>query len=383
MKEDKEKKIEETGVTNPQETVQNEQSHDNPTIDNADKKKEKGEWWRLAKVFLISLVLSGIILIVFNIINEITDCFRVSWSRPLTTTTELVRYKNDSYQLRSSFDHKRQSKRYKAVNASHIDQDSIIILKTKSGDLEIFSLECGIITGKGDWGNSHWEKVFRPDQRGVSAVLDNKNMLHFVSVHLQPHLLPKEIPVSPVLNGMSEIRFEGDYCIIPHLERGLCLIDTVGNILIEGCWYINLIGDDYILTGDINAIETLYDAHDLRPIVSNKEDIFVTPVGIRYFDGDIYYLLDSTGTRILTDFIIDKYSLDDLYEPYEDEKLSPYKVFDVNGSMGVMDQDYRVIIDPVWDHIDYLGNDYFSCELDMQIVILDKTGRMVNKNINN
>ena len=360
-----------------------ETGEDEKTDQESKKSKVRSALVILAKVVLISFIVSVFI----TCAHEIAKQRRVEWRRQLTGHTELVCYRNGDFQLRDIIFDKRISKRYDTVFIANAFKDSMLILE-KDGRYEIFSLKTNIVQGDRKYWKSPWKKVFRPDSRGVAAVVCENNELHFVDVHHGAHPLPSAFPVQDHLPLLPEIRFREDgLCVIPHVDKGACLIDTLGNILLEGCVEIDLSKDGYVLaTNTRSGHFTLYRASDLRPLLTDVEDIAITPVGICYYVGRRWHLTDSTATQQLTDVIMELFEdfscyagVKTLYEP-DEETPSPYKFFYVKGNMGVFDEHYNIIIEPVWDDIYYLGDGLFSCVFDInKAVIVDRHGKILHR----
>ena len=334
-----------------------------------------------------SVVLSLGILILTACTHMIAKYLRVEWRRQITGLTELVCYRNGDFQLRNIILDKRISKRYDTVFIANAFKDSMLILE-KDGHYEIFSLKTNIVQGDRKYWNSPWKKVFRPDPRGVAAVVCENNEVHFVDVHHGAHRLPPAFPVQDRLPSLPEIRFREDgLCVIPHVDKGDCLIDTLGNILLEGFEEISLSWEDYVLaTNTRSGNFSLYSASELRPLLTDVEDITITPAGICYYSGHRWHLTDSSATHPLTDLVVEAFEdfacyigIETLYEP-DEETPSPYKFFYVKGSMGVLDEHYNIIIEPEWDDIYYLGDGHFSCIFDCdKAVILDKHGEILHR----
>ncbi|MBR3558984.1 MAG: hypothetical protein IKN78_08955 [Bacteroidales bacterium] len=303
----------------------------------------------------------------------------VKWKQSLSTTTEIVRYDNKDYQLRRTDSHKRLSKRYATADWLYASRDSIILLGKK--DLYvIFSLKNNRFCGD---ERHRYKTVHSPDTTGLVAVVDEQDTLTFLYLHDNGQQMPVSYPVDD--ETWYDIRFKGEYCVIPHRNKGTCLINRQGDILLEGYEDISIIGNDYILATDVWDKENLYDAHTLRPLLTNKTTIYVTASGIYFDEGNISYLMDSTVTNVLTNMVLDDYEeyvecpgVATLYEPGE-EIPSPYKAFFMNGFTGVFDRDYRVIIEPRWEEIHYLGDDHFSCVSGSRVVIMDNKGKMVKR----
>ena len=334
-----------------------------------------------------SVVLSLGILILTACTHMIAKYLRVEWRRQITGLTELVCYRNGDFQLRNIILDKRISKRYDTVFIANAFKDSMLILE-KDGHYEIFSLKTNIVQGDRKYWKSPWKKVFRPDPRGVAAVVCENNEVHFVDVHHGAHRLPPAFPVQDRLPSLPEIRFREDgLCVIPHVDKGDCLIDTLGNILLEGFEEISLSWEDYVLaTNTRSGNFSLYSASELRPLLTDVEDITITPAGICYYSGHRWHLTDSSATHPLTDLVVEAFEdfacyigIETLYEP-DEETPSPYKFFYVKGSMGVLDEHYNIIIEPEWDDIYYLGDGHFSCIFDCdKAVILDKHGEILHR----
>lgn len=362
-------------------TVETEE--DEKTDQESKKSKVRSALVILAKVVLISFIVSVFI----TCAHEIAKQRRVEWRRQLTGLTELVCYRNGDFQLRDIILDKRISKRYDTVLVSNAFKDSMLILE-KDGRYEIFSLKTNIVQGDRKYWKSPWKKVFRPDSRGVAAVVCENNEVHFVDVHHGAHRLPPAFPVQDRLPSLPEIRFREDgLCVIPHVDKGDCLIDTLGNILLEGFEEISLSWEDYVLaTNTRSGNFSLYSASELRPLLTDVEDITITPAGICYYSGHRWHLTDSSATHPLTDLVVEAFEdfacyigIETLYEP-DEETPSPYKFFYVKGSMGVLDEHYNIIIEPEWDDINYLGDGHFSCIFDCnKAVILDKHGEILHR----
>lgn len=371
------------------ETTNNEPVETNNDFIGTDKKrnlkKKRGSFVNHALRLLVYCAIAGIVSLFFNELSKYT---KVEWRRPLTSLVELVKYRNGEYQLRDPVLNKRISKRYDEVDITNAFKDSLLVLG-KKGHYEILSLKTNMIRGYKKYGKSPWIKVFRPDSRGVVAVVCENNELLFVDVHYGAHRLPPPFPIQDRYPSLPEIRFqENGLCVIPHLDKGECLIDTQGNILVEGCREIDLFWKCYVRTTESsNGKQTLYRIRDMCPLVKDKEKIVVTPVGFCYLSNGRWYHTDTTGTQLLTDVVFDVYEgysdytgVNTLYEPEDEDAPSPYKTFMVNGTMGVFDEHYHIIIEPVWEEIFYLGDNLFSCVFDCnKAIILDKHGKILHQ----
>lgn len=305
---------------------------------------------------------------------------RVFWSRHLTDSIEVVRYRNDDYQLRRSDNHKRISKRYRSFDNQYMKKDSIIILG-KNGEYVLFSLKSNCFCGDEVFS---YRKIYQPDSAGYVAVIDDQNMLKFLRLHGCGCRMPGIYPIDEEVEYRYDICFEGEYCVLPHRDRGICLINRSGHFLLDGFEDIKLIDSHYILTKDWDGKETLFGAHTLDTLLSGKTAIYVSPAGIHFYEGGRCYLMDSTASTMVADMVLDvmdcQYSpgVETLYEP-DEETPSSYKAFYMNDYIGVFDRDYHVIIEPKWEDVQYLGNGYFLCIFDGQAIIMNKEGEVVRR----
>lgn len=303
--------------------------------------------------------------------------YHVESREHLTEKLDLVQYGNDDYQLRWANKHRKFSERFD-YDPDFWDDRRIIHFIRKDYKETAISLET--------LARVTCDCIYYPDTRGVAACIDDQNQLYFVNLHSGEHAFDTRYTITSADD--EYVQFEGPYCVIPATD-GQCLIDTNGKVLLHGLSRIDVRDDRYITTMAKESEdwkESLYDARDMRCLLSDKDEIKLTTVGVYYREGDRRYLVDSSLTRVITTLLLDDYSdeYDEAYatiesfrEPEKPNKDSGYKRFSMNNLYGVFDQNYRVIIPPLWENIHYLGDGYFSCQTELKAVIVNQKGEIL------
>ena len=313
---------------------------------------------------------------VWSGMKKVYNRYHVKTREHLTEKLDLVQYGNNDYQLRRADRHRKFSERF-ATDPDYWDHEQYIHFILKNGNEKTVSL------------NTHntvtCSRIYCPDRRGIAACVDGHNHLHFVNLH------SGKIAYRPrftILSSDDCIRYKGSFYVIS-TKNGQCLMDTSGNVLLHGFDRINVWDDRYITTvagKGKDRKESLYDARDMRCLLADKDEIQLTSVGVYYKEGDQRYLMDSTLTHVITNLVLDDYSdeYDEEYltimrfpEPQSPHKDSGYKKFSMNDLCGVFDKDYHVVIEPLWDNVNYLGDGYFACQSRELAVIVNQKGKVL------
>lgn len=313
-------------------------------------------------------------------VKKVYNRYHVESREHLTEKIDLVQYGNDDYQLRRADKHGKFSERFDDY-PDLWDNGQVVHYYLREGGERTVSLKT-LVTVECD-------RICPPDYRGVAACIDNHMELSFWNLHKGTPAFDARFTLEKdFYDGDDPVRFEEMYCVFPTPD-GACLIDTNGNVLLHDLGWIELVNDRYITTRADwrnDWKESLYDARDMRCLLTDKNDIRITPVGIFYTEGDQRYLMDTSFTQVITNLVVDDYSdeyyeeynsIERVYEPKETLKDSGYKLFCVNLSYGVFDRDYHVVIKPEWESIKYLGDGYFECTVDDLAVIVDRKGNVL------
>ena len=310
-------------------------------------------------------------------VKKVYNRYHVESREHLSEKLDLVQYGNDDYQLRWTDKHGKFSERFDDY-PDLWDNEQVVHYYLREGGEMTVSLKT-LATMKCDC-------ICCPDHRGVAACIDNNAQLSFWDLHKGVPAFDTRFKLPKDYYDEVPIQFEGMYCVFPTSD-GTCLIDTNGNILLHDFARIELVGDRYITTmADMKNDwkESLYDARDMKCLLTDKDEIKVIPIGIYYAEGDQRYLMDSTLTRLITNLVVDDDSyyknnnfIERLCEPEKPFKDSGYKLFCVNYLCGVFDQNYHVIIKPKWDDIEYLGDGYFECKTGDFAMIVNRKGEIL------
>lgn len=310
-------------------------------------------------------------------VKKVYNRYHVESREHLSEKLDLVQYGNDDYQLRWTDKHGKFSERFDDY-PDLWDNEQVVHYYLREGGEMTVSLKT-LATMKCDC-------ICCPDHRGVAACIDNHMQLSFWNLHNGIPAFDTRFTLEKDYQyGESSIQFKGMYCVFPTPD-GTCLIDTNGNVLLHDLGWIELVNDRYITTRADwrnDWKESLYDARDMHCLLSDKDEIRITPVGIFYAEGDQRYLMDTSLTQVITNLVVDDHgdeyyeeynSIERIYEPKKPLKDSGYKLFSINYLYGVFDQNYHVIIKPKWDEIKYLGDGYFECTTDNLATIVNQKG---------
>jgi hypothetical protein len=225
------------------------------------------------------------------------------------------------------------------------------------------------------------------NESGLAAVVEN-GKIGFIRKDGSYHINP-QYPSNHWSYDDTECEFKNGYCIVPSGQGGkVGLIDKDNRVI------INFIYDSI---GDLEKgyrIISLDDKYGLVDSLSNVkistvyDDISINESGIILLDAK-NHIQELLGFDLKT--IISKYAFDDvspiltggtaLENEYDDKLISQpsgYSTFTINDKVGLLrNTDGKVIIEAIWDEIEFFGKDIFKAELNGKYFLIDNKGKFI------
>lgn len=342
----------------------------------------------LGSVLLSLAVFAAIIFGLYKGGCRVYNHFKEGYYFPVGEHLYCKVYKDGTKSLCLTSSNKKVGKRYKEVDAA-LYGDSMVHVKNKRDKEGLASATTGKLMVP-----CKYKVIFSPDEKfNYAACYTRKRELVFVDCNNGKEVF--EMKSGADIMTWHEVRFQGNYCIIPMANGKEGLIDSAGQYKFKNCNILLERGKYCVCDPYADGVSSLYDAADLHCLCSDMDQIYITNVGILCLKGQNVCLMDTTATHILTDLLIEMYRSQlelskieclsdgmDLHEEIQpNHERVGYRIFSSKGLWGVLDENYNVIIEPLWDNIKYLGDGYFLCYFSDEEygVIMNKDGEMLRR----
>jgi hypothetical protein len=247
-----------------------------------------------------------------------------------------------------------------------------------------------IVTGEDLIGSKkhNFEYAWRFDhESGLAAVVEN-GKIGFIrkdgSYQINPQYPPNHLSYDD-----SDCEFKNGYCVVPSGHDG-----KVGLIDKENRLIINFIYDSI---GDLEKGYRIISLDEKYGLVDSLSNVKISPVydDITISQSGIILLDAKRHNQELVDFdlktVMSKYAFDDVSpivtdetapeDDYGDEIVSQpsgYSTFTISDNVGVIrDLDGKVIIEAIWDDIEFFGKGIFKAELNGKYFLIDNKGKFI------
>lgn len=378
--------------------------------------------------------------------------------QPLSNEYCLKNYKNGDCRIIRREDNKKLGERFYSMDYERTIRDSVIFLYKRDGKVRSFSLKSGLFS------EDLYDYIDLPDPVHHYCACSQKGLLGFLDCHTGKLVIPlkyyennhfflserertgrflpdvSEPDIRPLLDdnkyaeccsiidecrqeseGDSEyemddddddddigiIRFKGDNCIVPTTIATTGVIDTEGNLLLDGYDWIEYNERNNLFKAVRNRRYSLFAADGMRPLLTNEKNILVLPIGVLLPEQEI--LLSPACTDTLTDLVIDER---DCYQDLSEYGYGDYRrVFlpcEVPDSLGLRyptDNTYRIfcnkskrwqegvkrtvggemVVKPIWNDIKIYRNNanqyLFLCTMDDYGFLLDEDGKVMWRHV--
>lgn len=263
------------------------------------------------------------------------------------------------------------------------DTLAIYYLDGKYGFLNIVT-GADIISSK----NHNFEYAWHFDHgSGLAAVIEG-GKIGFIRKDGSYHIKP-QYPFNHWSFEDFDCEFKNGYCIVPsghNIKFGL--IDKENRVIIP---FI------YDSIGDPENGHRIVELNNKYGLIDSLSNVKISPVyddiGINQFG---FVLLDAkTGRQELLGFdlktVISKYAFDDVspiftqetslgdeYDYETTSKPSGYSTFTINEKVGLLSNtDGKIIIEAIWDEIEFFGKDIFKAGLNGKYFLIDNKGKFI------
>ena len=376
--------------------------------------------------------------------------------QPLSNEYCLKNYKNGDCRIIRREDNKMLGERFRDMEYERTIRDSVVFLYKKNGKVRTFSLKTGLFS------KESYDYIDLPDPAHHYCACSKKGLLGFIDCHTgklviplkfyeknlffiserrryglfhptvirpEPQLLIADVKYEECCAIIDEcrqeqdfdseyervndddnddeegiIRFRGDYCIVPTTIATSGVIDTHGNLLLDGYDWIEYNEGCKLFKTVRNRRYSLFAAEGMQKLLSDEKKLYVLPMGILLPEQDV--LINHACTDTLTDLIIDW--ITDCSEDLSEYGYGNYKKIhfpcDVRDSMSQTyptDNTYRIIcykskrwqkgvkrnttgemvVKPTWEDIKIYrnaANQYlFLCTIENYEFLVDEEGKML------
>jgi hypothetical protein len=224
-------------------------------------------------------------------------------------------------------------------------------------------------------------------ESGLAAVLEN-GKIGFIRKD-GSYQIPSQYPYIRQISDEPDIEFSDGYCVIPSENKEKYgLIDT-GNKLILPFTY-DYIGDQeegYRIVG-VNGKYGLLDSLFGVKIQPVYTDMWINALGVVALDAANHsqILLSFDLKTVASNYAFDeisplktiKESEDEEETDYTSENQSGYSTFTIYEKTGVIrNTTGKVIIEAVWDDIEYVADGIFKAQLGEKYFLIDAAGKFI------
>ena len=399
---------------------------------------------------IISIILCLAIHLIYVLGTELIESKTVAKISPLSSEYNLLTYEDGTCKIVRTEDNKSMGKRFNRMDYERTIRDSIVFIYTKDEKMLTFSLKTGVFS------EDKYDNIDLPDPIHHYCACSQKGLLGFLDCHTGKLVIPlkfyannhffitermrrgifhpiDEYPEPLIADAQYEqcseiidkcsrnwkydpdeedenyddgiIQFKGDYCVVPTTVATCGMIDTEGKLLLDGYDWISYLKKQQMFKAVRDKQYTLFSTNELKPLLSDKNEIVVLQVGILQPQSGI--LTDLACTDTLTDIILDEY---DYYDDLEEYGYGDYKrlyndwdEYDGRHPRYVMDNRYKLlrnklsnykegvkdgqngetVIEPIWDNIRFYRNSQnkylFSCTMNGYRFLLDENGKFLHQ----
>jgi hypothetical protein len=226
------------------------------------------------------------------------------------------------------------------------------------------------------------------DESGLAAVLED-GKIGFIRKD-GSYQIPPQYPFNRSLSFDTECEFSNGFCIIPSEKKEkLGLIDTRNRLILPFIYeYIGNLEEGYRIIGKdgkYGLLDSVF-TEKIRPVYN---DMWINPQGVVVLDTlhHSQLLLRFDLTTIASAYVFDDISpIETPANSFDGEESgntsgdkTGYSTFTIHEKKGVIWNDNgKVIIEAVWDDIEYFAKGIFKAELGEKYFLIDGEGKFIH-----
>jgi hypothetical protein len=316
-------------------------------------------------------------------IGAIVTHFSVSDKDSFNSEITKLKYKDGTERLRSDYSGDFIGPRADIISD---DTEDDFVIYRRNGRIGYIN----VVTGKDAIPSikHNFEYAWDFDsESGLAAVLEN-GKIGFIRKD-GSYQIPPQYPYPRQISAEPDIEFSNGYCVIPSGNKEKYgLIDTGNKLILPFTYdYIGNLEEGYRIVG-VNGKYGLLDSLFNMKIQPVYNDMWINSLGV--------VVLDTTDhSQLLLGFdlktVTSKYAFDEVSPlktikesedeeeiDYSSENLSGYSTFTIYGKTGVIrNSTGKVIVEAVWDDIEYVADGIFKAELGGKYFLIDATGKFI------
>jgi len=328
-------------------------------------------------LWVVVFVLAG--LTIGAIILHFTVTDKDSFSEEITK----LKYKDGTEHLRSDY-----SGDFIGPRADFIKEDTgdtLVIYRRNGrfGYIDVFMGKNAIPSIKHNFDYA-WDF---DAESGLAAVLEN-GKIGFIRKD-GSYQIPPQYPYVRPISDNTDIEYTGGYCVIPsENEEKYGIIDTGNHLILPFTYdYIGAEQEGYRIIGT-NGKYGLLDSTFAVVFPPAYTDMWINPQGVVVLDGSRHsqLLLAFDLKTVRSGYVFDEISAikkkKEETDEYDDEETEvvpcDYSTFTILEKTGVIrNSTGKVIIEAIWDDIEYFSEGIFKAELDGKYFLIDATGKFI------
>jgi hypothetical protein len=407
---------------------------------------------------IVGLIAWLAIYLLFVLGMNIAERHLVRNVQPLSNEYSLKNYKNGDCRIIRREDNKMLGERFRNMEYEKTIRDSVVFLYKKNGEMRTFSLKTGLFS------EDSYDYIDLPDPAHHYCACSQKGLLGFIDCHTGKLVIPLKFyeenhfflserrrygrfypigihsePLPLIADDKYEeccaiidecrqereydpeyergddddnddeegiIRFKGDYCIVPTTVATSGVIDTHGNLLLDGYDWIEYNEGCKLFKTVRNRKYSIFAADGMRKLLSDEKKLYVLPIGVLLPEQEV--LVNHACTDTLTNLIIDWATdgCEDLSEYGDGDYRRVYLPCDLLENMRMYyptDNRYKIIcskskhgqkgvkrsangemvVKPMWEEIKIYrnaANQYlFFCTMDGYGFLVDEEGQFLKR----
>jgi hypothetical protein len=224
-------------------------------------------------------------------------------------------------------------------------------------------------------------------ESGLAAVLEN-GKIGFIRKD-GSYQIPSQYPYIRQISDEPDIQFSDGYCVIPSENKEKYgLIDTGNKLILPFIYdYIGNMEEGYRiigLNGKYGLLDSLFGVK-IQPVYT---DMWINALGVVALDAANHsqILLSFDLKTVASNYAFDeisplktiKESEDEEETDYTSENQSGYSTFTIYEKTGVIrNTTGKVIIEAVWDDIEYVADGIFKAQLGEKYFLIDAAGKFI------
>jgi hypothetical protein len=338
---------------------------------------------KFKKGLLVFILWIAVFVLAGLTIGAIVTHFSVSDKDSFNGDITRLKYKDGTERLRSDFSGDFIGPRADVIND---DTSEDFVIYRRNGRVGYINVSTGKDAIPSIKHNFDYAWDF-DDESGLAAVLED-GKIGFIRKD-GSYQIPPQYPYNRQISDESDFEFSGGYCVIPSENKEKYgLIDTGNKLILPFNYdYIGNKEEGYRIIGvdgKYGLLDSLFSVK-IHPVYT---DMWINPQGVVVLDAANYsqlllsFDLKTVTSKYAFDDIIPlktiKESDDDEETDYSSENQSGYSTFNIHEKTGVIrNSTGKVIIEAVWDDIEFVADGIFKAELSGKYFLIDATGNFI------